>query len=41
MLVKKCKECNISYQIRQVGIQSGNKDRETAECLKCGKAMKI
>lgn len=39
MVVKKCKDCNISYEVRQVGIPSGNRDRETAECFRCRKVI--
>jgi hypothetical protein len=39
MVVKKCNVCNVSYEVKQVGIPSGNRDRETAECLKCGKVI--
>lgn len=39
MVVKKCEDCNISYEVRQVGVPSGNRDRETAECIKCGKVI--
>lgn len=35
MIIKKCNNCNITYEIRQVGIPSGNRDRETAECPNC------
>lgn len=39
MVVKKCDVCEIFYEVRQVGIPSGNRDRETAECSKCGKII--